>query len=93
MSDRPASRGPEGAALPPALPPRYARRIRDLREWHIIRAVCVICGHARSIPLARLTANRDPHEFLKHMEPKLRCKSCGAIGDNYLDVAMAPRNG
>jgi hypothetical protein len=66
--------------------PKYAIRLSDLCEEHIITAVCFRCGHRERMPLATLTWERPGSMFLTRLEAKLRCLLCGNRDNNSLTV-------
>jgi hypothetical protein len=72
--------------------PKYAIRVGDLREWHIIIATCFKCGHNDRLMAGALAWERSPHTKLGDLERKLRCTHCGNRADNTLSVRMMPRN-
>jgi hypothetical protein len=72
--------------------PRYAIRLGELREWHIVTARCFRCGHHARLGNDFLTWERSPHAYLADLERKLRCTRCGNRRDNTLSVSAASRN-
>jgi hypothetical protein len=72
--------------------PKYAIRLADLREWHIVTATCFQCRHQTELTAGFLTWERSPHAYLTELERKLRCTRCGNRKDNTLSVRLVPRN-
>jgi hypothetical protein len=72
--------------------PKYAIRLRDLRQWHRITARCFQCSHTYEFTADFLAWERSPHSFLTELEPKLRCTRCGNRKGNTLEVRAMPRN-
>ena len=72
--------------------PKYAIRLADLREWHIVTATCFRCRHQTELTAGFLTWERPPHTYLTDLERKLRCTRCGNRQDNTLSVRLVPRN-
>lgn len=72
--------------------PKYAIRLRDLREWHRVTARCLQCSHAVEFGGDFLAWERPPTTFLTELEPKLRCTRCGNRQGNTLAVRMVSRN-
>ena len=70
------------------IPPRYAVRLRDLKPYHMLTAVCPACGHRASMRLWRITAGNPEHAFLTTVERRLRCQRCGARGDATVLVTV-----
>ena len=97
-------RGPAGLAhsLPSAYPrsieqirnigPRYAIRLRDLRGWHIVTAVCDCCRRATNLNPWLLRSGRPDWTHLTDLERLLLCKGCGNREGNRLLVTMASRD-
>lgn len=73
------------------IPPRYAIRLADLRQWHVITVSCPTCGHKGRVHPTTLGRGRPDHTRLMDLERKLRCRSCGNRQDNRILVTMAPR--
>ena len=73
------------------IPPRYAIRLADLRQWHVITVSCPTCGHKGRVHLSALSHGRPGHTRLMNLERKLRCTSCGNRQDNRILVSIAPR--
>ena len=74
------------------MPPRYAFRLEDLRDFHLVRASCHACGRKTTIPNAILLQGRPGHTRLMALERQLRCRKCGARGKASLDVEFRPRD-
>lgn len=72
--------------------PKYAIRLSDLRDWHIVTATCFRCRHQVELTTGFLTWERSPHAYLTELERKLRCTRCGNRDGNMLSAQMAPRN-
>jgi hypothetical protein len=73
------------------IPPRYAIRLVDLRQWHVITVSCPTCGHKGRIQRSALSQGRPIHTRLMDLERRLRCSSCGNRQDNRILVSMEPR--
>jgi hypothetical protein len=73
------------------LPPRYAIRIADLRQWHVITVSCPTCGHKGRVQRSALSQGHPAHTRLMDLERKLRCTACRNRQDNRILVSMAPR--
>ena len=73
-----------------ATPPRYAFRLEDLRNWHVVTAVCVRCRHRSVIEHRALKRGRPGYTRLTDLEHRLRCQRCGARGGHDLTVAARP---
>ena len=69
--------------------PKYAARLADLRNWHVLTAVCLACGHKAKIPMWRLKVGRRPETRLLDVEANLRCMRCGNRSGNSVYVAVA----
>lgn len=74
------------------LGPRYAVRLGELRQWHILRATCVRCRHVGIVEPTRLRCRWSEHTRLIELERKLRCTKCGNCIENGLQVARLLRN-
>ena len=74
------------------LPPRYAIRLGDLRDWHVVTATCFQCRHQADLTAGFLGGERPPHTYVSDLHRKLRCSHCGNRADNTLTVKAAPRN-
>ena len=74
------------------LPPRYAIRLGDLREWHLVTATCFQCRHQADLTTRFLGWERPPHIYLSDLQRKLRCTHGGNRVDNTLSVKAAPRS-
>ena len=72
--------------------PKYAIRLADLREWHIVTATCFRCRHQTELSAGFLAWERVPHTYLTELERKLRCTRCGNRQGNTLSVRLVPRN-
>ena len=72
--------------------PKYAIRLADLREWHIVTATCFRCRHQTELSAGFLAWERVPHTYLTDLERKLRCTRCGNRQGNTLSVRLVPRN-
>ena len=70
----------------------HAIRLADLREWHVITAVCFKCGYQGRLTASYLTWNQPPHTYLTELEPKLCCTRCHNRAGNKLSVRRMPRN-
>jgi hypothetical protein len=72
--------------------PAFERfRLQDLRQWHIVEAVCLACRRRETIPQARLRRSAAAGDRLADLERRLRCRTCGRRG-HRLTIRMAPRN-
>lgn len=72
--------------------PKYAIRLSDLCEWHILMARCFRCERQVRLTLPMLTFGRHPSTFLTKLEEKLRCTRCGNRANNSISVRRMPRN-
>jgi hypothetical protein len=72
--------------------PKYAIRLSDLREWHLVTVTCFKCRYHAELAASFLTWERPPHTYLTELERKLRCSHCGNREGNTLVVRAAPRN-
>jgi hypothetical protein len=68
---------------------KYALRLGDLRNWHLLTAVCSACRHRRQVRLWRLKARHPDYVRLVDVERRLRCMRCGHRGDNTVLVEIA----
>ena len=73
------------------LGPRYAVRLEDLREWHVLEVQCFACRHIGVVYPSRLQKRWPGHTRLKDLEPKFRCTKCGNRSDNTWQVMQLPR--
>jgi hypothetical protein len=78
---------------PVTLGPKYALRLRDLREWHRLEAKCFsdACGNAALLDTAKLVKRWGIQMQLSRIEDKLRCSRCGNGLYNHLRVMQLPR--
>jgi hypothetical protein len=75
------------------LGPKYAIRLADLQNWHLLTAVCGVCRHRRQIRLWQLKARHPDHTRLVDVERRLRCLRCGHRGEpNHVLVEIADRD-
>jgi hypothetical protein len=95
---KPPAAAPTHVPVPPAQgedrdkrPPMYDFRLRDLRAWHIVEAICWRCNRTGVVPHAALWRGRDGDDRLTHLERKLRCKVCRRRGDHTITVKMMER--
>ena len=72
--------------------PRYAIRLADLHNWHVVTATCLLCRRRATVALASLTRGRPGHTRLIDLERRLRCAACGNRHGNTLEVSRKPRN-
>ena len=72
-------------------PPRYAFRLKDLRDWHILEAQCWKCGHKADLAPADVMRGRSALLTLNDIEPMLRCRKCG-LSRCTISVRAMPRN-
>jgi hypothetical protein len=72
--------------------PRYAVRLRDLRNWHVLTAVCGGCRHRCRVWLWQLKARHPDHARLTDIELKLRCLHCGNRAGNRVLVTVADQD-
>ena len=66
--------------VPEILGPRYAVRVGDLRDWHVLRVRCERCKHEGSIYPARLRARAHESARLVDLAARFRCQHCKASG-------------
>lgn len=71
------------------LGPKYAIRLGDLRNWHVLTAVCSACRHQRQVRLWQLKARHPDHVWLTDIERRLRCMRCGHRRNNTVLVEIA----
>ena len=71
---------------------RYAIRLADLRDWHVVTATCFCCGRQGTIPIATLRRGRPDYTRLVDLERKLRCTACRSRESNTLEVRRKPRD-
>ena len=70
----------------------YAVRLQDLRNWHLLTAVCGACRHQAWLRLWQLTAGQPAHARLIDIEARLRCQRCGNRAGNRVLVSIAERD-
>lgn len=78
--------------VPEAIGPKYALRIHDLRNWHVLQVTCWKCGHLSLVYPSRLRQRWSGYERLMDIERKFRCTKCGNRHDNAWQVFRLPRN-
>ena len=67
-------------------------RLDDLREWHVVIATCGECRHMAELSRSTLTYRRWSARLrLADLQPKLRCRQCGARGGHAINVYLKPR--
>lgn len=71
------------------LGPKYAIRLSDLRNWHLLTATCGVCRHRRQVRLWQLKARHPGYTHLIDVERKLRC---GNRANNHVLVEIADRD-
>jgi hypothetical protein len=62
---------------PPNMVPLYVARVADLRIGNTVGAICRNCGHLADVPVVIIRQRVSPHEFVKHIGPRFRCRECG----------------
>ena len=72
--------------------PKYAIRLSDLREWHIVTVTCFKCRYQAELTAGFLIWERPPQTYLTELERKLRCTRCGNRERNTLSVQHVSRN-
>ncbi|MFZ1427909.1 MAG: hypothetical protein WAS21_14170 [Geminicoccaceae bacterium] len=72
--------------------PKYAIRLADLRECHVITATCFKCGYQGALTAGFLAWERRPHTYLTKLEPKLCCTRCHNRAGNKLPMHRMPKN-
>jgi hypothetical protein len=72
--------------------PKYAIRLADLREWHVVTATCFQCQRQARLPATTLAWERPPYTYLTELERKLRCTQCGNRQGNTLSVSLMARD-
>ena len=65
---------------------RYAIHLSDLCNWHLLTAVCFVCGHKGRLCMGQLKLCHPEHARLIDAEKRLRC---GNRGNNNVYVAVA----
>ena len=73
------------------LGPRYAIRVGDLREWHVVHVRGTGCSHAGFVPAMLLIARWPVHERLSFLATRFRCSACGLRDDHSWQVERTPR--
>jgi hypothetical protein len=73
------------------LGPRYAVRLRDLREWHVIKVTCAQCQHEGTVTTSLLTRHRPEYTRLVDLERCFRCTQCGNREENHWQIVQLPR--
>jgi hypothetical protein len=69
---RPAT-APRDELVPEVIGPKYALRIHDLRNWHVLQVTCWKCGHISMVYPSRLRRRWSGYERLMDIERKFRC--------------------
>lgn len=72
--------------------PKYAVKLRDLRNWHILTAVCPKCRHRARVRMWQLKVGRPDHTTLLDVQRLLRCTRCGNRDSNTILVELADRD-
>ena len=74
--------------------PRYALRLGDLRQWHVIEVRCFKCGKEGTVyPAVLLKGGRwTEHTRLVELEPRFRCRACGNRFGNSWNIMRLSRN-
>jgi hypothetical protein len=73
------------------LGPRYAVRLRDLREWHGLELTCFKCRHVGTVAPAALQQRWGEHTRVAELEPRMKCTACGNKQFNSWRVTQLPR--
>jgi uncharacterized Zn finger protein len=76
----------------PRLAPLYDFRVEDLRQWHIVEAICFRCRRTEEVRHELLTRGVRGSERLTVLFKKLKCTNCGNRDDNRLSVRLMSRN-
>ena len=71
--------------------PKYAVRLGDLRNWHILTAVCPQCRHKARVRMWQFKVGRSDHTSLLEIQRLLRCTRCGNRESNTILVEVASR--
>ena len=72
------------------LGPKHAVRLSDLRDRHILTAVCPACRHQARVRMWRLKLGRDERvTSLLDVRERLRCLRCGNRRLNRIYVEVA----
>jgi hypothetical protein len=66
-------------------------KLRDLAPWLEIEAFCRVCLHHSELTVEQLSRSRSPETPLRHVENKLRCTKCMAVGWGTLTIRPMPR--
>ena len=61
-----------------------------LMQWHILAAECKACGHFNEINRYQLLKSMG-NQYLRHLEPKLRCTECKVKGKSKFQLGRMPR--
>ena len=77
-----------------ALGPRYALRLGDLRQWHVIEVRCFKCAKEGTVyPAVLMKGGRwTEHTRLVELEPRFRCRACGNRFGNSWNIMRLSRN-
>ena len=73
------------------LGPRYAVRLRDLREWHLIRVTCAQCRHEGTVTASLLARRQPEYTRLVELETRFRCTQCGNREENHWQIVQLSR--
>lgn len=73
------------------LGPRYALRLRDLRQWHILQITCSRCRNVGTVALPPLLQRWPEHTRLVDLAAHFRCTQCGHRGEETWQVCALPR--
>lgn len=76
----------------PHLAPLYDFRVEDLRQWHIVEAICFRCRRTALVRHEAITRGVRGTERITNLFRKLKCTNCGNREDNRLAVRLMSRN-
>ncbi|AZO55669.1 hypothetical protein EJ077_21205 [Mesorhizobium sp. M8A.F.Ca.ET.057.01.1.1] len=66
--------------------------LRDLREWHALRAWCKNCSHHAPVKATALIRRYGKDALFSTVERALLCTSCDRGGPVRLEIHKLPRN-
>lgn len=76
----------------PNLDPDHGfKTLGDLKEWHVLIAVCGNCTWQTTMDIGALARKHGQHMALETVRAKLHCRRCYNRSGNSLKVAKIPR--
>ena len=70
--------------------PFYDARVRNLGPGDLVIVECTRCDHSESLTgLMLKTAGLPPHEAIKDLDRKMRCRECNARGHLSISIRWA----